>query len=200
LRGGARFFREREFPATTRLGYHRTMRVSDLDLIFVPASADNSPDYWQTRWRDKLSTARGVATIGGAPSSAHVVEAARLAPQPILFIGHSLGALAIAEAAAELTGADVRGAFLVAPPDEDALPGLAGGNTLSIPRSRLPWPSVMVASRTDPLALFARSRALAEDWGSEFVDAGDSGRIDADSGHGPWPDGLLRLARFLKGL
>jgi predicted alpha/beta hydrolase family esterase len=58
----------------------------------------------------------------------------------------------------------------------------------------------MIASRTDPLAPFERSRALAADWGAELIDAGDSGRLDADSGHGPWPDGLLRLAKFLKGL
>ena len=38
------------------------------------------------------------------------------------------------------------------------------------------------------------------DWGADFIDAGESGRIDADSGHGPWPDGLLKLGGFLKKL
>jgi hypothetical protein len=176
------------------------MRVSDLDLIFVPASGEPSPDYWQTRWRAKLSTARGVAGTGGAPSAADVVAAVAEARQPILFIGHSLGALAIAEAAADLAAADVRGAFLVAPPDDEAPLGAGKGRWSPFPRARLPWRSVLVASRTDPFASFAHSHALAAHWGSEFVDAGDAGRIDANSGHGPWPDGLLRLAKFLKEL
>jgi predicted alpha/beta hydrolase family esterase len=97
-----------------------------------------------------------------------------------------------------LASADVRGAFLVAPLDGETYVALHGGGP--IPRARLPWPSVLVASRTDPRASFEHSQALAADWGAEFVDAGDSGGIDADSGHGPWPDGLLRLAKFLKGL
>ena len=39
------------------------------------------------------------------------------------------------------------------------------------------------------------ARELAEAWGAEFVDAGDSGHLNSESGHGPWPDGLLRFAR-----
>ncbi len=175
------------------------MRVSALDLIFVPGAAGEGPDHWQTRWRSKLSTAIGVIPGAEAPTGAEVVAAAAKARQPILLIGHSLGAHAIAEAARHLGDADVRGAFLVAPPDEAALMA-ALGRPAAFARARLPWRSVMIASRTDPLAPFERSEALAADWGAELVDAGDSGRLDADSGHGPWPDGLLRLAKFLKSL
>ncbi len=169
------------------------MRAADFDLIFVPDPAKGGENYWPSRWMGKLSTARVVAPD-------EIVAAARDATRPILFIGHSLGAIAIARAAAELAGADVRGAFLVAPPDGAALSDREGDGAAEIPRAPLPWPSVMVASRTDPTAAFDHSEALAGDWGSEFVDAGDSGRIDDESGHGPWPDGLLRLAKFMKGL
>ena len=58
----------------------------------------------------------------------------------------------------------------------------------------------MVASRTDPWSSHRQSLALASDWGADFIDAGEAGRIDADSGHGPWPDGLLKLGGFLKRL
>ena len=80
------------------------------------------------------------------------------------------------------------------------LPSLPGGPWGPAPKDRLPWKSVLIASQTDPWASIESSRALAGDWGSEFVDAGESGRIDDQSGHGPWPDGLLKLAGFLKGL
>jgi uncharacterized protein len=175
------------------------MRSSELDLIFV--SDGGAPtDHWQSRWRAKLSSARRVETGNSPPTPEDIVAAAARARQPILFIGHSVGAIAIAQAAESLRGADVRGAFLVAPPGEETLLGLHGGRVGPTPRARLPWRSVLVASRTDPWAPFAQSLALAANWGSHFVDAGESGRIDAESGHGPWPDGLLRLAAFLKGI
>ena len=98
----------------------------------------------------------------------------------------------------DLRAFDVRGAFLVAPPSEKVLATLDEGRWAPIPRERLPWPSLLAASRTDPWASIDESRALAESWGSEFVDAGDAGRIDVASDHGPWPDGLLKLAGLLK--
>ena len=118
---------------------------------------------------------------------------------PALFVGHGLGAAAIADAAAALEGADVRGAFLVAPPDKRGLERLAGPDWTP-PRAPLPWPSVVVASRNDPLGAYDAVAALASDWGADLVDAGEAGGLDAASGHGPWPEGLLRLAAFIKGI
>jgi hypothetical protein len=31
---------------------------------------------------------------------------------------------------------------------------------------------------------------LADDWGAALVDLGDAGHVNADSGFGPWPEGL----------
>ncbi len=176
------------------------MRASDLDLIFVPEGGAVSPDHWISRWSGKLSTARLVAEVDPLATAAGIVAAARRATRPALLIGHSTGAVAVALAAPELEGADVRGAFLVAPPDDETLATLDGGAWPAPPRARLPWPAMLVASRTDPWASHRRSQALATDWGADFVDAGEAGRIDADSGHGPWPDGLLKLAALLKKL
>jgi predicted alpha/beta hydrolase family esterase len=33
-----------------------------------------------------------------------------------------------------------------------------------------------------------------------IVDAGDAGHVNTESGHGPWPEGLMRFAGFLKQL
>jgi predicted alpha/beta hydrolase family esterase len=182
------------------MGYKPSMRVSDLDLIFIPETGPVSPEHWIARWSAKLSTARLVAALDPVATASGVIAAAQLAQRPTLLIGHSTGAIAAALAADALGEADVRGAFLVAPPADDALATLDGGLWPEIPRARLPWPSVLVASRTDPLSSHRQSLALASDWGADFTDAGDSGRIDADSGHGPWPDGLLKLGAFLKKL
>ncbi len=74
----------------------------------------------------------------------------------------------------------MRGAFLVAPPSEETLATLDGGLWPAAPRARLPWPAVLVASRTDPWCSHRQSLALASDWGADFVDAGEAGRIDAE--------------------
>ena len=128
-----------------------------------------------------------------------VAAAAREARRPALFVGHGLGAAAIADAADALKGADVRGAFLVAPPDERGLERLAGADGPPA-RAPLPWPSLVVASRNDPLGAYDAVAALAADWGADLVDAGAAGGLDAASGHGPWPEGLMRLAAFIKGI
>jgi uncharacterized protein len=179
------------------------MRSSELDLIFASDLSGAPSDRWQARWAAKLSTA---SSLELDPREDHdaliaaVTSAASGARRPVVFVAHSVGALAVAHAAPALAGLDVRGAFLVAPPADAALRTRLANPWPETPRDRLPWRSVLIASRTDPSASPEHSRELAEAWGSTFVDAGDAGRIDAESGHGPWPDGLLRLAGFLKQL
>jgi len=41
---------------------------------------------------------------------------------------------------------------------------------------------------------------LAAAWGSMIVDAGDSGHLNSESGHGPWPEGSMVFAKFLSQL
>ena len=145
------------------------------------------------------SSRRGSAALkpktgpgGGGPNSRP-----RASPRPLLLIGHGLGATAVVHAAEALAGADVRGAFLVTPPDDAALGRLAGP-AWAQPQAPLPWPSVVVASRNDPDGAFKAVAAIAHAWDAELIDAGLAGRLDAASGHGPWPEGLMRLAGFIK--
>ena len=37
------------------------MRAADADILIVPGLHDSEPDHWQSRWQQKLSTARRVA-------------------------------------------------------------------------------------------------------------------------------------------
>jgi uncharacterized protein len=56
----------------------------------------------------------------------------------------------------------------------------------------------LVASRDDKYSSFEESEALAKALGAKLVDAGFSGHINCESGHGPWPDGLLQFPAFLR--
>lgn len=182
------------------------MRTSDCDILIVPGWSGSGDDHWQTRWEAKLSTARRVEqddwykpTVEGWTK--RLIEASEAATRPVVLVAHSLGIVTIAHAAPRL-GKGVRGAFLVAPPSEragNAIPGM-DPTFAPFPREPLPFPSVLVASRNDPYCPFGEAQDAALAWGSAFVDAGESGHINAASGHGPWPEGLIRFAGFIKAL
>jgi predicted alpha/beta hydrolase family esterase len=186
------------------------MRTSDADLLFVPGLGGSGPEHWQTRWARKLSTGRRVEQADwDRPSLAEwtrriAEEVARSseAGRPVVLIAHSLGSLAAVHAAPLLEGLNVAGAYLIAPPSDAVIASVSEIDPAFVPTplARLPFGSVLVASRNDPYAPFAESQAKAEAWGSAFVDAGEAGHINMESGHGPWPEGLMRLAAFLKTL
>jgi predicted alpha/beta hydrolase family esterase len=180
------------------------MRISDFDVLIAPRPGEADEGDWPNRWLAKLSTAKRVAprdirSTERAAWTDAVADAARAATRPVLFVGHGLGATAVASAAFQLGAADVRGAFLVTPPDRTGL-GRIAAPPWPLPSAPLPWPSLVIGSRNAADGAFDAVAALATEWGAEFVDAGEAGGLDAASGHGPWPEGLMRLAAFIKKL
>ena len=110
----------------------------------------------------------------------------------IVLAAHSLGCvLTVAWASVSRHTARVRGALLVAPCDvERADLPLALQRWAPIPRQRrLPFASVLVGSRNDPCCRFERAQELAQAWGSRWVDLGEAGHINGESGLGDWPEG-----------
>lgn len=183
------------------------MKSSDLDLLVVPGFSGSGPDHWQSRWESKLATARRIEQADWDRPMRddwvrRIADDVRSATRPVVIIAHSLGVYAVAHAAPLLVGANVRTAFLVAPPSEQVVATYDDIDPafLPVPRTPLPFPSLAVLSRTDPYATYEQGEELALAWGSEVVDAGDSGHINTDSGHGPWPEGLMRLAGLFKTL
>jgi hypothetical protein len=172
-------------------------KIADVDILIVPGLTVPGPDHWQSRWARNLKTACWVGQAGRARPGfgelvGGIVKAVELADRPALLVAHSSGVLAVVHAVPRLDAGRIAGAFLVAP--IDPAPAETG------PSDPLPFPSLLVASRNDPFAAFERSQGMALDWGSDFADAGHCGHIDSASGHGPWPEGLLKLGQFLKRL
>ena len=183
------------------------MRTSDCEILIVPGLANSGQDHWQTRWEQNLSTARRVKqddwhAPSRRPWTKRLLEAAVACRRPAVIIAHSLGVLTVAHAAPALPAGKVIGAFLVGLPDveENGRVPAIDPSFAPIPRDPLPFPSILVASRNDPYCDYDRAEDFAYAWGSAIVDAGDSGHINTESGHGPWPEGLMRFAGFLKRL
>ena len=185
------------------------MRISDLDILIVPGLGGSGPDHWQHRWAQKLSTARIVEQADWHNPNHDAWVAAILreidaSTRPVALIGHSLGAIAAASAIKEAPREKIAAAFLVAPPDAES-PALPPGLIdpafkEKAPQAALQVPGVLVASRNDAFSDYASAEKLAVLWGLDLADAGDAGHINAESGHGPWPEGLMRLAGLLSKL
>lgn len=179
------------------------MKVAQSDILIVPGYTNSGPDHWQTRWEGKLSSARRVEQAEWSKPvvedwTANIARAVNEAEKPVVIVAHSLGVAAAVQALPQFTR-PVAGAFLVAVPDV-ANPAIRPRHLMTFgpyPRERLPFPSAMIASRNDPFCAFDVAEELARDWGSLFVDAGEAGHINADSGHGPWPEGSMTFAHFL---
>jgi len=178
------------------------MKSSDSEILIIPGLGGSEADHWQTRWEQKLSAARRIVQddwdrpVLDAWRTRIVAEVAR-ATRPVVLVAHSLGALAAAHAGPFLAG-KVAGAFLVAPPSSQGLAPLESVDPAFFAAVQpLPFRALLVASRDDPFALFEESEALARALGADLADAGLSGHINVPSGHGPWPEGLMRFAGFL---
>jgi predicted alpha/beta hydrolase family esterase len=181
------------------------LRISDFDILIIPGLGGSGPGHWQSRWEAKLSTARRVEQDNWLNPrledwTARIIAEVEAAQRPVLLVAHSLGVTAVVHAAPRLPKDVVRGAFLVAPPADSVLLEAAGPGFTPLPHAPLPFPSVLVASRTDPYAPYEESEEISYAWGSRLLDAGEAGHINNDSGHGPWPEGLMSLAGFLKQL
>ena len=182
------------------------MKASEADILIVPGYTNSGPDHWQSRWQSKLASARRVEQAEWAKPVREdwvkrMIDEINAATKPVVVVAHSLG-VATAIHAIEHADTKIAGAFLVAPP-EVTNPKIRPKHLMTFgpyPRDPLPFPSLVVASRNDPFGGFDHAGDLANAWGSLFIDAGESGHINAESGHGPWPEGTMVFAQFLNRL
>ncbi len=182
------------------------MRVREIDILIVPGWAGAGGEHWQTRWERKLSTARRVEqadwdTPRLSDWVARIVAEVEASTRPPVIVAHCIGITAAVAAAPQL-GGRLLGALFVAPADmagRDLWPATDGGFA-PMPTHRLPFASKLVGSSTDPYCAVERAQELGAAWGSDVSIIAGAGHIDAQSGHGPWPEGLLTFGMFLKKL
>jgi predicted alpha/beta hydrolase family esterase len=187
------------------------MRSSEAEILVIPGLGGSGPDHWQSRWEAKIPAVRRVVQADWEKPDLtawrdRIVEEVERAARPVILVAHSLGVLAAVHAAPLLVKGEssgkVKGGFLVSPPSVKGLAELDALDPafLSLPGKPLPFPALVIASRDDPFSTFADSEDLARALGAELLDAGFSGHINSESGHGPWPEGVMRFAGFLKTL
>jgi len=168
-------------------------------VLMVPGLRDHFAEHWQTLLEQKLPKALSVPplehdTLSCAARVAALDAALAKIDGPVILVAHSAGVMMTVHWARQHSR-KIHGALLAAPADlETPLPAgyptfdaLAQNGWQPIPRKPLPFPSIVGASRNDPLAQFERAAAMAKDWGSRLVDLGDVGHLNPAAGFGDWP-------------
>jgi len=175
------------------------MSAAPPTVVIVPGLRDHVAEHWQTLLAARLPRSRIVPPLGKdnldlAARLEAIEREAQAIEGPLIIVAHSGGVAMIAHWAAR-TERRVLGALLATPPDlERPLPdgyptmdALGAGGWLPVPRARLPFPSIVAASRNDPLARFDDVAEMARCWGGRLEDIGEAGHLNPASGHGPWP-------------
>ena len=179
-------------------------------VLIVPGLRDHVPQHWQTLLAQRLPRVHTVPPMGrqdlNCQDRVNAIEAAVAAIDgPLIIVAHSGGCIMVAHWAQQTNlHGQVRGALLATPPDferpmPDGYPTLAeldASGWLPVPRLALPFPSLVVTSRNDPLGELSRVQALARDWGSDTLDLGEVGHLNPASGYGEWPLAETLIRKF----
>ncbi len=168
---------------------------ADFRVLIVPGLHGSGPAHWQTRW-EKLYPAfeRVEQVCWDVPEldiwSAQLDRMLQQSSRPTLLVAHSFGCLTSVHRICA-GAANVAGALLVAPADPYKF-GVAEAMKASV----LTCPSIVIGSMNDPWMESEHAAAWAKRWGSDFINLGKCGHINAASGLGEWPTGLSFLQRL----
>lgn len=170
-------------------------------VLILPGFGNSGPHHWQTLWGLRHPDWQ-LVELGHWDSPVcddwvrRLDVAVKACPAPPILVAHSLACLLVAHWASRSSLA-IEGAFLVAVPDprSECFPATARGFE-SVPMEPFAFRSLVVASRNDSFGSLAHARDCATAWGSELVDIGQAGHINAESGHGEWHEGYALLQQF----
>ena len=173
-------------------------------VLLLPGWRNSGPAHWQSRWEAIHGDCRVDQDDWLWPKRgdwmARLDEVLLESDSQAVLVAHSLGCHLVAAWAAHSTHTlRVAAALLVAPSDTeraDMPPNLF--NWRPIVRAPLPFASLTVISNDDPNCAPHRATQMAADWGSEAIDIGPRGHINADSGLLDWPQGRSMLSALLE--
>jgi predicted alpha/beta hydrolase family esterase len=173
-------------------------------VLVLPGWQGSGPGHWQTLWEQRHGYRRVEQHEWMRPLRgdwlARLEETVLGCEEQVVLVAHSLGCILVAQwSACSRSTHRVKGALLVAPGDAERPELREQLPTWSpIELQALRFPSVLVASRNDPYCDLERARLFGHTWGSQFIDLGDCGHINADSGLGSWPEGHVLLQDLMK--
>lgn len=173
-------------------------------ILILPGWKNSGPQHWQSHWEKKIPGAVRIAQddwFDPDPMSwvHNIDQTVNKIKEPIIFVAHSLGCIALVAWASRkhshVKSNQILGALLVAPADVERSNAPACLSRFApVADAQLDFPSLIVASNSDPYCATDKVRQLAIRWGSRFLSIGDAGHINIDSGHTQWEQGFSLLS------
>ncbi|MFC0076512.1 RBBP9/YdeN family alpha/beta hydrolase [Flavobacterium procerum] len=167
-----------------------------INYLIVPGLGNSGPEHWQTYFQNSGDNFHRVEQQEwDEPTCENWITAIdekvlQFDFSTIVLIGHSLGCSTIAHWASKYKR-KIKGAMLVAPSDLEApqytFPAIGFA---PIPLDKISFPTIVVASSDDIWVSLDRAQFFAESWGSEFINIGNAGHINVQSGHTNWDEGM----------
>ncbi|RAV32371.1 RBBP9/YdeN family alpha/beta hydrolase [Corynebacterium heidelbergense] len=166
-------------------------------ILISPGYTNSGPDHWQTLLENKFTHTFRVQQkswdLVERQSWMEGIQAAvdRIPAQDdILMVGHSCGAVTVAQWACEMPiERRVKALILVAPADVEApgaLPAISPQAPL--PSTPIPYSSLLVTSDDDPFLTSERARQFARRWQvSQHHHFESGGHFATNDGFGQWP-------------
>ncbi len=167
------------------------------DQLFHCAGLGNSgPEHWQTFFEHSAGNFQRIEQMEwDAPDCTDWITAIDEAISGydlsnVILISHSLGCIAVAHWAKKCNK-KIKGALLVAPSDiENPVYTFPATGFSPVPTGKIDFKTIVVASEDDVWVSLERAKYFAANWGSEFINIGKAGHINAASGHWQWNEGL----------
>jgi predicted alpha/beta hydrolase family esterase len=171
-------------------------------VLIHPGLGNSGPGHWQSLWEKRYPAFARInqrewetpvcddwITLLDREVSSHKMD-------EVIIVGHSLACATVGYWAGKHPR-KIKGALLVAPSDTEAETYPEGTSGFKpMPMNRLPFPSITVMSTNDYYVSIDRAQAFAGAWGSELINIGNAGHINADSNLGFWEFGLELLNRL----
>jgi predicted alpha/beta hydrolase family esterase len=168
--------------------FDRTAGAARPRLVIVPGLHGSGAGHWQGWLHGQID-----GSVRVEQDDWHAADLDRWAdriadtlaaqgPGPHVIVAHSFGCLASVRAVSRRPGLEVAQMLLVAP----AAPSRFDVAHV-LPQARLATPSCVVASDNDPWMSATQAHEWALRWGSDWINLGNAGHVNVDSGYGPFP-------------
>ena len=167
------------------------------NILIVPGLHNSGPRHWQSLWHQQYPHWQRVTgqtwERANLQSWSHrIARVLQHNQEPVHIVAHSFGSLASIAAAAQHPD-KVASLFLVAPADPANF-AIADRDLPAPPAV----PGLLVASQNDPWMSLERAHYWSQHWQVPLHNAGSVGHINAESGHGLWPEGQQLLVNLLR--
>lgn len=175
-------------------------------VLVLPGFGSSGEVHWQSLWEKKYNHFKRVEQQDWwhpvcEEWVASLEKSLQSCTSEVILVAHSMACLVVAHWASKQSHLPIKGALLVAVPDPQNpnFPQIAQGfeNTPLLPFA---FPSIVVASTDDKYASIDFAQKVAQAWGSEFVNVGDKGHINSESGLGLWNEGFELFKQLERGI